>query len=157
VSLRTALTPALSKIDRIMGPDVLDLRATQIKIIQRTWSEGRRGGGVATDAEPAQLPNWIKVRHVTQREIAGSGGRYEEGDVLVGPIRPSFVDSQGNVGGFDEADLSPPVSKGIENVYVLTQTYPDATGIAGEYGLVEMKRDRTFRFMLVLGRRRSTP
>ena len=159
MSLRTALLPALDQIRSILGPSGLDLRPTSITVVQRFWSGGRRGVGTSTDTTVAAIPPFVKVRQVKQREVAESGGRYEIGDVIAGPITPAYTNpTTGATGGFTEAQLDPPVTtQGVENVYILGQQ-SGATGIVGEYQLVDFKsRDRAFRFELVLRRRATSP
>lgn len=156
MTVRTAILPALDKVRSILGPTVMDLRPTSVTIVTRTWSGGRRGVGTASDATVA-LPTWVKVRMVTAREIAQSGGRYEQGDLRIGPITPAFTDSLGNTGGFTEAQLAPKGAQGVEIIYKLAQQ-AGASGIAAsEAYLVEMRRDKSFRFELIVGKLRTTP
>jgi hypothetical protein len=179
LSLRTALLPALDAIDSILGPSTLDLSATRLTIITRSWDGGRRNSGSSVDGPVTEIPNWVPVRHVTQREIAGSGGRYEQGDVKVGPIRPAFGNQGygcrsagrrgrppgapvptvlGASGGFTPEQLNPTVTEdGIEVIYRLTPNHPNTTGIAGDYQLLDFQRDQPFEFYLVVGRERTTP
>lgn len=163
-TLRKALIPALSQIDSILGPSGLDLRPTTVSIITRITNAQHIGAGLNTDTVLV-LPNWIKVRHITQREIAASGGRYEEGSVKVGPIRPQFNDPFLGSGGYTQAQLDPkqtfdPAMRtqyAFAVIYRLAQEDPTGDGIAGDYRLVELKRDRALRYDLVLNRVRATP
>lgn len=162
MGVRDALLYALDKTRTILGPSPgpMDLRPTSITIIARTWSGGVRGASAPIDATLA-LPNYTKVRHLTLREIAGSGGLYENGDVIVGPITPQYTAPDGSIGGFTEAqvapaEVSPGVSSGTEIIYRLA-LQSGATGIHGDYELVQFRRDRTLRLMIVLRRRLDTP
>ena len=111
------------------------------------------------------LPPYTKIRHVSQREIAGSGGRYEEGDVRCTEIMPTFTDPiTGAPGGFTEAQLRPTGAQGnsqnlqaVETIYRLSQVDGARPGIAGDYSLVELSRDKSWNFILIIGRRRTTP
>lgn len=98
-----------------------------------------------------------KVRHVTTREIASSGGRFEEGDVIVGPITPAYTTDSGSSGGYTEAQLRPTVEEqGIEVIYRLASQPGDASGVTGDYQMIEFKRDRSMHFLMVLGRERPS-
>lgn len=171
MSLRTALLPALDAISTILGPGALDISPTRLTIITRSWDGGRRNVGRFTDGPVTEIPNWVPIRHVTQREIAGSGGRYEQGDVKIGPVLPAFGDPgcgcppgapvagvPGVSGGFTPEQLNPTVTEeGIEIIYRLTPNHPNTTGIAGDYQLQDFQRDQPFEFYLVVGRERTTP
>jgi hypothetical protein len=144
----------------ILGPDDLDLRPTRVAIITRTWSGGVRGDGYSTDTS-LLLPDYTKVRNITSsrsfREMAGTGGLFELSDLVVGPVTPQFVDSDGVTRGFTEAELAPPVSNpGVEIIYRMTGQSA-AAGINGDYYRIHIQRDRRLRFLLVVGRERTTP
>lgn len=145
----------------ILGPDDLDLRPTRVSVIVQRWSDGSRGEGYATVLSKLDFPNYTKVRNVTQmsqfREMAGSGGIFELGDLVVGPVTPQFVDAQGVTRGFVETDLAPVVAdQATEVIYRLTAQGPGA-GITGDYHRLHLQRDRRLRFLLVVGRDRTTP
>lgn len=159
MSVRTTLLAALDYIrTTIPGPTSFDVRPTSVSIQQWVWSNGLRGSGARTVVQVATLPAGTKVRHVTQREIANSGGRYESGDVRVGPITPTYAATGAlPAGGFTEQQLDPPVAaQGVENVYVLA-LQAGASGISGEYQLLQLERDRALHMSLVLRKRRTTP
>ena len=105
---RDNLLYALDKARAVLGPSVMDLRPTSVQVITRTWSDGTaRGDGFATDSV-LQLPSYTKVRHLTQKEIAESGGVFEDGDLLISRITPQFTSPvDGTVGGFIETQLAP--------------------------------------------------
>jgi hypothetical protein len=158
MSLRTSILPGLAAIDAALGnTQGLDLRPTTLTILQRSWSGGRRGVGNAAIVSTLALPP-IYIRHVTEREIAGSGGRYLQGDWMCGPIRPAWTSLTGTQGGFVIAQLDPPVTTpGVENIYVFSATNPNAAGEVGENQLVQLHQDLALAFMLVLRRRATTP
>ncbi|MGH7296396.1 MAG: hypothetical protein ACRELB_15770 [Polyangiaceae bacterium] len=98
------------------------------------------------------LPAVYKVQQATTREIASSAGRYETGDVKVGPITPSYANADGSAGGVTEAQLKPDVSDGAtEIVYELVGAH------AGEYALLGLITASPFGWWVVLGRRQTTP
>ncbi len=160
-TFRQDMIPIAVDVDSIRGD--LDAAPTRVDIITRTWSEGQRGKGDPTESilylGRGDDPPCIPVRHVSTREIASSGGRYEEGDIRIGPIRPQGFDDIDQVFvGFTQSQLNPPIDQeGIEVIYRLTPTDDSGTGICGDYALVEFKRDRFLRFELIVGRDRRTP
>lgn len=158
MSLRTAALRLVDVGRSLLGPDVTDMRPTVAQIIVRTWTGGDVGRHDPIDdpVESITLPLYSKVRAVTQREIAGSGGRFEDGDVVLGPITPQYPMPDGTVAGFTEIQLRPKAAQGTEIVYKFEQQEGHATGLVGEYVLIEFKRDKALRFELVLGRARTT-
>lgn len=159
-SFTQSILPALAEIDEVLGPSGLDILPTNVAIVTRTWTKGRRGAG-APDAyveAPMQLPQTVTVRHLTTREVASSGGTFEQGDLLVGPIRPPFTDENGQPGGFTEEQIKPEVrTQGVEILWRLMPTRRDGSGIAGDYQLIEFRRDSPFYYEVVIGRERTTP
>jgi hypothetical protein len=98
------------------------------------------------------LPTIYRVRQVTTREVASSGGRYEMGDMRVGPVTPAFTRDDGSTGGFTEAQLKPdPTDEATETIYQLTGAH------GGDYALVAVESTRAFSWYLVLRRRVTTP
>jgi hypothetical protein len=160
LGVRNALLYALDQCRAILGPAVMDLRPSSIHVITRTWSGGVRGGSAAVDVV-LPLPNYTKLRHVSTREVTESGGLFEMGDIICGPITPQYTAPDGTIGGFTEiqiapAEVSPGVPTGTEIIYRLAQQ-SGATGVNGDYECVQFRRDKTLRFELVLRRRIDTP
>lgn len=157
MSVRTAILPALDTVRSVLGPNVMDLRPTLVTIIQRVWA----GGEIDSPADfyndtSLVLPNFTAVRHQTEREIAGSGGRYEDDNVIVGPVTPQYTNLDGTTGGFTEAQLDPtlvfePGTTGVQVIYRLT-LQSGATGISGDYRLTQLHKDKSLRFLLYLAR-----
>ena len=151
----------------LAGPAAFDIRPTTITIQVRTYASGFRSvAGGYTLASSLALDPSIRVRHVSTREIADSGGRYSEDDVKVGPITPPYTDpSSGVSGGYSAAQIDPAPSvaqnatthQGTDVVYVLKTENASDVGIAGEYSLHEMHVDRQFKIVAVLRRRKTTP
>lgn len=141
----TTLRDRLNAVaERVRGvPVALGERPTTVTIRTRTWA-GRIGsdyGYVDTDVVLSPAP---KVREVALRELSGSGGRYEAGDVRVGPITPSHP-----AGGYAESVLAPAVTtSGVETIYVL------AGNISGEFARIDLTTDRSHSWFLVLRKRR---
>ncbi len=145
MTFRTGLLAAIDSIRGIAGPAGLDVRTTGVTVRTRTWSGGRRDLGTKTDSDLV-LNQYYRVHDVTDREVSGSGGRYEMGDVRVDHITPS----DGTI-GYTPAQLRPPVtSDATEVIYVLSGP------AAGQYGIVELLRHRSFTYQLVLRRMADT-
>ena len=150
VRLRGTLLRVAYRVRAVAGPEHLDQRPHQLSIVTRTWSGGRKEAGEATDTALA-LPQQLPIRQLSTREIAGSGGRYEVGDVLVEGITPEYVDPRtGEARGYSPLVLDPHVARnGTEIVYRLTGPH------AGDYQLVELQSWRPYAYHLVLRRRQN--
>lgn len=147
MSLRTSALKIANKLRALPSKPALDIYTTSVTIRTRTNAGGRIGvDAVKTDVDVVIRPR-PKVREVNQREIAGSGGLYQAGDVKVGPITPAH-----SGGGYTAAQLAPVTStNGVEIIYVLSG------GVTGEYKRVDLTTDRAFSYWLLLRRKRSTP
>lgn len=147
MSLRTGLLKCAEAVRRIPSLPTVDVRPTTVTVRTRTWAGGRVGvDGGYTDVDFPILPTPL-VREIAQREIAGSGGRYEVGDLRVGPMTPSYPE-----GGFTREQLAPEATtNGVEVLYVLEG------GITGEYMRVDLQTDRSLSYFLLLRRKASTP
>ncbi len=141
-------------------PGTLGLRPNAVTIEIRTWDGGKVGRGAATVSTPGDpfgtvgltiLPT-PKVREVSTHEVASSGGVYEQGDLVVGPITPAYPGPP--AGGYTVEQIAPeiaPDQAGIEVVYLITG--PDA----GEYRRITANTDRALHFTLMLRRTNRTP
>ncbi|HEU4728390.1 MAG TPA: hypothetical protein VFT22_10885 [Kofleriaceae bacterium] len=147
MSFRTGILPAIDAIRAIAGPAGLDVEVTRLTIRTRVWSGGRNGAGTPVDTDLV-LPQIYDVAHVTEQQIASSGGRYEMGDIHVGPITPAFTG-----GGFTPAQLKPNGADGTEIIYLLS----GAAGINGEYACIALHTEEAFEYHLYLRRTRKTP
>ncbi len=164
-TFRTSILCALSSVDSIKGPAVLDLAPFQVTVMVRTWSGGRPDRGSFTDGDghggpPLNLSPSTSVVVVNERDVATSGGRVEHGDMKIGPIRPHFVNLvTGTPGGFTPQQLDPRslLTESQELIYRLTQRYPEGTGESGEYTLIVLHKEDPLAFMAVVRRRASPP
>src|SRR5579859_987393 len=126
MSLRTRMLPVFDRLRARTGPAGFDIRPTGLTIITRRWTSGVVGVEPADPSAAAftdtrlELPAVYKVRQVTTREIASSGGRYEAGDVKLGPITPAYTNGDGSQGGVSESQLKPDGDEGSEVLYELT-------------------------------------
>lgn len=144
MSFRTDILGDIDDVRSLRGEDGVDIQTVSVTIVRRTWSGGRRGAGVLTTTTLTALPQRYKVREISQKLVASSGGRFEMGDVRVGPITPSYTG-----GGVTPAELQPSGTQGVEIVYVL------AGSIAGDYTAVDVDTARAFSYFLTL--RRTSP
>ncbi len=158
MTLRNDLKAVADIVRGIAGPSILDQRPAQLTRRLRTWSGGFRGA----DAVPAQpqftdvdlvIDQKFRIRQLSTREIANSGGQYEMGDIIVDHITPDFTDPiTSAAGGYTEAQLKPTQTEnGVELYYVVTGQH------AGEYQCVELRSWRAYSYALVLRRRLTTP
>lgn len=152
MSFRTIFCDVADILRGLTGPDIFDIRTAQLTIRTRTYIGGRRSSeGAFTDSDIV-LPQIYKIRPLKTEEIASSGGKYEIGDLIVGPITP-----KGDNLGWDQSQLQPkPSVDGIDIIYVITDTTPNATH-SGEYSRVEFRSWRPFSVFLILRRRVTKP
>ncbi len=158
MTLRTRMLPVFDRLRAKTGPTGFDIRPSRVSIITRRWTSGRVGVEPDDPNVPAfldtrfDLSHAYKVKQVTTREIASSGGRYETGNIRVGPITPAYVSRNGSSGGISEAQLTPSATNAAtEVVYVLSGAH------AGEYALLALESTAPFGWWLVLARRETTP
>lgn len=103
-------------------------RASQVTIRTRVWSGGRLGVGTPTDTDLVMPRRW-PVKQLSQREVAGSGGKYNDGDIRVSDISPAYVSHGG--GGFSPQQLDPSMlfPKPCNDTEILYLLDGDQTGI----------------------------
>lgn len=146
MTLRTDLLPVVDTLRALTGPSVLDIRTAQLTIRTRVWSGGYIGEGTAADSDLV-LPKQYKVENLTSKEVASSGGRFEDGAMRIGPITPDYV-----TGGYAPSDLKPTVTNdATEVIYIL------AGQVAGEYSLAQLRTDKPFSYFITVNRKRTTP
>lgn len=146
-SFRTVFCDVADTLRSLTGPDIFDIRTSQLTIRTRTYPDGRRSSQSAFIDSDLVLPQQYKVQQVKTSEIASSGGKYEIGDVKVGPITP-----RGDTLGFTELQLQPkPVDDGVEIQYILTGAH------AGMYSRVELQSTKPFSYFLILRRNITQP
>lgn len=154
-TLREAMLRTADAVRSLTAPSVWDYRTVKVTIKKRQWSGGEAGAGTLTDTVLTDLPQQYRVSVVSTREIAGSGGRYETGDVKVGPITPSYSNVGGYSGGWTPAQLDPaptlPATTGTQIVYVLTGS------MTGEYRLLSLDTVNAVSYRMVLRKLRTTP
>jgi hypothetical protein len=93
-------------------------RTVQVVIQAKTWDGYAMGQGTGTPVNTTISPK-PKVRQVTAREVAASGGLFTLEDLKVGPITPDY-DCSGDTGGYTPAQLDPEGGPKTEILYLLT-------------------------------------
>jgi hypothetical protein len=121
-TFRDAMLPTLDKL-RTGIPTGFGIRLVSLTVRVKTWSGTRVGSGTptVTDTLIAGSGGRYKVRELTVKDVVASGGKYQEGQLRVGPITPPYPG-----GPFTAAQLIPPKPSGqAQEVYY---------GIAAETG-----------------------
>lgn len=124
-------------------------RTVAVTVRVRRWLDGRIGSGPYVD-DSLPLPGYVRVRQVSSKEVASSGGRLREGAVRIGPITPAYS-ALGRTGGVQAAALRPIAEASQEVTYLL------AGELAGEFALVEIDTTQPLSWYVVANRTRSTP
>jgi hypothetical protein len=148
--LADLLKQRLQTIRGIQG--TFGLRPNSVSVVTRTWASGRVGKGTFDDGVPLVLTPTPMVREVSTREVASSGGRFETGDLRVGPITPAYPGPP--PGGYTTAQVAPEVTpdqKGVEVIYLVTGSD------AGEYSRISLNSDFALHYTLTLRRSNRTP
>lgn len=144
MSLRDELLPLVTLGNQLGDDFGVNRHAVTIRL--RTWSGGAPGIGTATNTDLAITPR-PKVKALSPREIASSGGTFTDGDLRIAPIPPQHVG-----GGFTPAQLQPAPAANQDVVVVLVddQQTTLATIVVADFS-------KPFRYELVVRPRRETP
>lgn len=104
-------------------------RASQVTIRTRVWAGGGRNGIEPHTDTDLVMPRRWPVKQLSQREVAGSGGKYNDGDIRVSDISPAYVSHGG--GGFTPQQLDPSMllPKPCNDTEILYLLDGDQTGI----------------------------
>lgn len=145
MSLRDELLPVVNDARALV--DGLGLRLFDVRVEVRSWSGTRIGAGVLTTASTLTLEPRPRVRDVSAREVASSGGTLRNGDRRITAITPTHAG-----GGYTPDQLRPAITGQQERVYVITGADGES-----EWELVEASFDRPFGHELVVRRRRASP
>lgn len=139
---------------QLSGADGMGVRTNEVRSLVRTWVSGQiknpwpaTAGTHYIDDPSTLLTPRPKVQRISSSLVASSGGRYELTDLLVGPITPAYDGPP--AGGYTPEQLDPAIpagNKSKEKLWIITG--PNA----GTYRLVDLRRDRPFRYEAVLRR-----
>ena len=156
MSLRTNLLRLQDKLLALTDPQHFDVTPTKLTIIKRTWMGDEVGAdGGYIDTIYCDVAQRYELHHVSEREIAGSGGRYEAGTLKMGPISPPYyskTDPTVQLGGYTSEQLKPRnASEGVEYIYRLTGQ------VQGDFELVNLHTEEPFEVTLYLSHTRTTP
>lgn len=149
-----------SLMGSLMGPSAFNTVVSQLSIITQTWGSVGSGGPVRGAGAPMvmstlTLGQYYPIRQLSAQEIANSGGRYRQGDLIVEQITPSNGAGVGETPvGYTPDQLDPArafTSSAQEAIYRLSGE------TSGDYELREGRFDDAFSYSLVLRLRETTP
>jgi hypothetical protein len=151
MTLRDDVNAALDDARGIIAS--FGLRTFVVKIRRRAWSGGKPGIGQSIDTDLTITPP-PRVEAVGAREIAASGGTYQDGDIRLTKITPAYDDGF-TTGGYTKDQLKLTIAHPYEELlYVLTgddgETH--ATFVSGRFD-----DKHKFGYEIVVRRRRDTP
>jgi hypothetical protein len=141
MSLRDDLLPVVNGLRDLPGD--FGLRRYSVTLVRRTYAE-RVGDGSIPTAASVTLSPAPRVRVVSTREVAESGGTYQDGDLRVDRITPRLADGSG---GYAPSDLDYESTTDRDEV-VIVLTGDD--GVSREGTLVKKNFDRAFGYSLVV-------
>lgn len=160
LTFRQSVLAALSAADAV--DTILDLAPSDIHVVTRKWSGTvgtRPFTDISTFALQGPLPARqdgpkLKVRHLSARFVAQSGGRYEMGDLMVGPIRPYFTNPLTSVpGGFMVRELDPPNTDDATEVFWrVKQVNQAGSGVTGDYRVIHIDETDALFYKVVIRR-----
>lgn len=148
MTIRDAVLPILDvwrgRLDTQFG-----LRRYDVVLYTREWPAGSipgthgvtpRESAVALTVGEGGRP---RVEQLSAREIAASGGLYEDRDIRIGPFTPPYVG-----GGADPEWFAPPVSGDRREYYILISN-ADTGELNQKYQVLRVDRSRPLRWMMV--------
>jgi hypothetical protein len=152
VTLRDNLLPTFQGVrGKIQG---FGLRQNALAI-KTLIHDGRPGLPETTISETVlTLTPTPKIREISSREVASSGGHYELGDLKVTKITPQHT-KNAVTAGYTPEEIRPQPSlvdgQHLEVIYAITGP------TAGDYTLVDSDFSKNFGYELTLRRRITTP
>ena len=153
-SFRDQMRQVADSLLALQGPfngQGFDICVNKLTIYKRVWDNGRRGNGTPVDTVWADIPQQYLMKHVTVQEIQNSGGRYEQGDIKVGPITPAYNTGKQS-GGWSELMLHPTATdNGVEFIFALVGEH------TGNYRLQAAQTLQAFNSYLILRRDITCP
>ncbi len=142
----TFASDLLPEIDAIRGiPATLGLRSGSVTRRVRTWTGTRVGLGTSTTTETPVLVDGQcpRITRIGVKEAVASGGAYQAGDFLIGPVTPEFAG-----GGVALATLQPAVGASpTEVLWVVSDNGLPSGGIVCEK-VAEEHRELRITFVL---------
>jgi hypothetical protein len=150
VTVRDNILPILDNARGIVAN--LGLRRYSVTIRRRTWSGSKPGLGIATNDDLVLTPT-PRVRLVSAREIASSGGTYQEGDFRIDRITPRFTSP--TVGGYTPEQIKPAITDPADDLVVVLAGDEQLVKICTHVGPVAF--DRAFGYSQVVRQKRETP
>jgi hypothetical protein len=124
-------------------------RTVAVTVRTVVWDGYTMGKGTGTPTNRVISPK-PKVRQVTAREVAASGGLFTLEDLKVGPITPDYVCGNDS-GGYSPAQLDPEGGPKTEILYILTGD------VDGTYRLIRSEFTKPTGYFLYLRLSARTP
>lgn len=90
-----------------------DLRRYSVEVVVRSWGDGVLPGTHGATMDETITPLEVgdgkrpKVAQLTQKEVVASGGRYQDQDLRIGPLTPSWTTGEGTL----ISDFDPPITE----------------------------------------------
>lgn len=147
MSIRSDLLSVVDELRAIPSSSDFDLRRYRVVLRTRTWAGGKPGLGAITDADTEILPR-PKVRPLTPKEVADSGGSYQDGDFMVEKITPRYTSP--TTGGWTPAMIHQRPASAAQDTAVM---------LIGDEGTIECDSvkfffERAFGYRMVVRARR---
>lgn len=147
MTIRNAVLPILDvwrgRLDTVFG-----LRRYDVALLMREWPAGTIPGAHGVSPTETTIPLLVgggrpRIEQISTREIAASGGLYQDRDIRIGPFTPPFMS-----GGADPEWLRPSVSADRVEYYIAISNAD--SGEAGErYSIVQTDTSRSLRWTMV--------
>lgn len=154
MSIRDAWLPVLDRYRGAMAT-AWDLRRYQVFVRVTSWTGDLPGapGAVKTVVETSLgKPRAVAI---TSRDIIGSGGFYQDQDMRIGPLTPTYV-SGGVPGGTPTTVFDPPI--GATATEVLFRIVGPGTDPSGDwYQKISQNNDRNFSYSFVVRKTATQP
>lgn len=146
MTLRDDLLPVVDSLRDL--PNQFGLRRYTVTLRSRTWPGGAPGLGTPVSVDTVITPP-PKVRSLSPKEIADSGGAYLDGDFMVEKITPSYVSP--TTGGWSPAVLHQHPGSLAQDCLIV---------LMGDEGMVECEPvkfwwDRPFNYRVVVRAKRA--
>lgn len=144
-TLRDDLLPVFDDLRQL--PDQFGLRRYSVVLRTRTWSGGEPGIGSPVDTDTTVTPP-PRVRVMSPKEIAASGGTYQDGDFMIEKITPRYTSP--TTGGWSPGLLHERPGASADDVVIV---------LTGDEGTIECTAvkfffDRAFNYRIVARARR---
>jgi len=144
-TIRDGLLPVVDALRQL--PSDFGIRRYSVTLRSRAWSGGSPGLGTATDTDTLISPA-PRVRVLSPKEVASSGGTYQDGDFMIEKITPAYTSP--TTGGWAPSVLQQVPGASADDVVIV---------MVGDEGTIECTAvkfffDRPFNYRVVARARR---